>query len=163
MPPTARRFRPSAAALDGARAYVPRAAMSPPKKAPAAPTVHTQALRTSKKKWSSGDSRAGRFIRRYNGGRLATHESERTLVHIVTTFAIEVARAAAECSSAGGAAEEGDLRRVLGQALPLLEQPAMPAAGGSATGARAGQRKGARASHPHAQPLHASLLEEAVT
>ena len=143
----ARRFRPSAAALDGARIYLPRA--SPPRPGPghgkSSEAAGNQTARTGKvRKWSCSDSRGGRFIRRHGGGRLATHECERTLMHIVTTFACEIARAAAaERGATGGATEERDVRRALAHAL-----------GATAPGERAAKAKSAQP-----QPLHPSLVE----
>ena len=88
------------------------------------------------------DSRAGRFIRRHNGNRLATRESEMTLVHIVSRFALEVARdAAAGRSGASGASiEEGDVRKAVSRMLHFHD---------SALAAKAGKP----------QPLHPCLLE----
>ena len=142
-PSRARRFRPSAAALSGTRAYVPRAASPGAVAAAAAKTA-----RSSKRRWSCNDSRGGRLIRRHGGGRLATQQSERTLIHIVTTFAVELAKAAAaERASAGSATEEGDVRRALSHAMRNAAAEKVSGA------AKAVGRQ------PPPQPLHPSLLE----
>lgn len=77
-------------------------------------------------------------------------------MNIVTSFAAEIARAAAaERSNVGGATEERDLRRALAFALPQhAAQPLSMAA--------ASERKGSRASQPKhigANTMHEGLLE----
>jgi hypothetical protein len=109
------RFRPSVTALSGTRAFACRVP-SPTKAAPAPPAKAAAAARP--KKWSDSKSLTGRFMRRLSGGRLATHQSELTLTHIVTAFAMQVARLAAENRQGSSATEEGDVRRALGVALP---------------------------------------------
>ena len=138
------RFRPSRAALDGIRAY-PKPS-SPPRPAAPAATASQPAAR-SKRRWSNSDSRGGRFLRRHSGGRLATLESEATLMHIVTTFAVEVARAAAADRSTAST-EEGDVRKALCKALPNNNRVAEPQTGS----------KKASKQQPQ-QPLHPCLFE----
>ena len=114
-----KRFRPSAVALQGTRAYQ----RPDPTRQQPAPVLARSSER--KRKWSTEkNSRGGRFIRRHSGGRIATYGSECTLMHIVTSFAIGVARAAAaeaadRTGSSGVVTEEGDVRKALTRLMQM--------------------------------------------
>lgn len=143
------RFRPSDTALSGIRQY--NAASSPGKGKAADDArseggsggyVHVRRMATQRTK-------CGRFLRRHSGNKPARLECEPTLMHIVSTFAAEVGRAAAEFAAErsahkpNAATEEGDIERALAR---LRDRTIPPSARTRARGE---------------QTLHPALLEEA--
>ena len=165
--PGKKRFRPSSIALSGTRPY-----QKPSPSGTQRPRSHISATAAAstgieppksgqrRKKWSTTDSKGGRFIRKHAGGRLATHACELTLMHLVSAFAVEAGAAAAaeaaarstsSSASASVGTEEGDMRKALARLLG--QAPLVPNASSR------GNSNRARAAP--ALPMHPSLLQQA--